>query len=178
MKKLILGLVAAGAVIGSGLVASAAPQASLTAMCGGLNVGLATNTPWTLSKSGELSGNVITYTVSTVKGVETSPVLKVRGMLSVTNTSSGFADVGNIIINLQKKSGKTWITASSNVANTFLGNSATSARNCSSASSESKSLFTENSASGYLNFTDAMTNTTFSVTIDDNRSWSGCYTSV
>lgn len=147
------------------LPAAAAPQASLTVVCGIASVCNSTSTDWTLAKTGAFDGetNTVTWTVSATKGTESDRMLEFEGTLTVTNTGTANATIGNILANLQRKVGKNWVTASSDVANATQGDAATTAKICSPASSENKSSFTENAASGALEFTDANSNTVFSL---------------
>ena len=101
--------------------------------------------------------------VTATKGQTVSGRLVVNGTMTVTNTGNGGATIGNIIANLQTKSGNNWITRSTDVADATNDDAATSAKVVASASSENKSSFTENSASGSLLFMDASTNTVFSL---------------
>lgn len=144
-------------------VAHAAPQASLTVSCGSVDSCNATDTPWTLGKTGAVDGHSVTWTVTAAPGTESDRMLKFTGGLTVTNTGSANATIGNIVVNLQRKVGKNWVTASSDVADATSGGAATLAKICSGASAEGLSSFSENAASGSLEFTDATSNTLFSL---------------
>lgn len=86
-----------------------APQASLTLsntasgnnLCYDLD-----SIKWDLNMSGSYDegNNKINWTVNVVKSIIASlPTLKTFGVLSITNTGSAPADIGNIVINLQRK---------------------------------------------------------------------------
>jgi hypothetical protein len=153
--------------------AFAAPQSSVT--LAGSDVALCnkTDTDWSLSKlvTGNAAGTV-TWTVTATKGAVSDNFLVVNGFVAVTNTGTADATIGNIVVNLQqqinqgtvKKPKWVWTTVSSDVADAFHGDAATTANICSSASSEGLSSFTENSASGKLEFTDADSNTIWAIT--------------
>ena len=83
--------------------------------------------------------------------------------MTVFNFGTGPATIGNIVVNLQKRVGKNWITVSSDVADATNGDDATTANIHAAASSENKSTFSENAASGSLEFMDATNNTIFSL---------------
>ena len=48
--------------------------------------------------------------------------------MAVTNTGSGPATIGHIVVNLQKRQGNSWVTKSSDVANAAQGDAATTAK--------------------------------------------------
>ena len=120
---------------------------------------------WTLDKQGELDalGSTVTWTLSAEEIATVSGQLQISGQLILENTGSGPATVGNIVVSLQKKVAKKWVTQSSDVADATDGDAATTAKIYAAASSENKSSFTENSASGALEFMDATNNTLFSL---------------
>ena len=161
MRTSLLGL-AFGLAFTAG-AAQAAPQASLTVTCGTVDTCNATDTPWTLGKTGVRDGHSVTWTVTATRGAETDRVVTFNGGLTVVNTGTANATIGNIVVNLQRKVGKNWVTAASDIANATAGDGATVAKICNGASSEGLSSFTENAASGALEFTDATNNTVFSL---------------
>lgn len=138
-------------------------QASLTIACGSAGICNATNTEWSLGKTGQLTANRVTWTVAPAKGEESHAILTFDGNLTVTNTGSANATIGNIVVNLQRKSGKNQVTAASVVADATAGDAAVTANICSGASSEKLSRFAENGASGLLEFRDEVSNTVFSL---------------
>lgn len=126
-------------------------------------VSLTTDSEWSLSKTGSLSGNTVTWNITATKTATTSGHLVLQGQMTVTNTGNGPATIGNIVVNLQKRVSNKWVTASSNIANATQGGAATTANIHKAASSEGKATFSENSASGSLEFMDASNNTLFSL---------------
>ena len=123
------------------------------------------STPWTLEKSGNVDGaaRTVTWSVSAIEGMTTHGELAVRGQISVTNTGAAGATIGNIVVNLQTRSGATWRTRSSDVADATSDDAATRAVVVPGASSENVGSFTENGVSGPLLFTDASTNSLFAL---------------
>ncbi|XWV26906.1 Ig family protein [Tupanvirus soda lake] len=119
--------------------------------------------------------SIIIWDINATKTVDPNvkPLLYVNGFLNICNTGQGPAYIGNIVINLQTRVGKNWVTYSSDIADTTNGNNATSAKICSSASSEGKSTFTKNAFSGTINLTDVTNNTLFNIvpqfTLDANQ---------
>jgi hypothetical protein len=141
-----------------------AQQASLTVSCGIGSTCNATNTEWSLSKAvASQDATSATFTVSVSKGATSDAIITYTGTLTIANTGSAPASVGSVLVNLQRKYGKNWKTVSTDVANSTLGDAATSALICSPASSEGLSSFNENAASGSIEFTDADSNTLFSI---------------
>ena len=126
---------------------------------------LTSDTAWTLSKTGSVNttAKTVTWNVTATKGTTTTGQLVVNGTFRVSNTGTGGATIGNIVVNLQTKSGSTWVTRSSVVADATQDDAATTVKISPSASSEGKSTFTENAASGQLIFMDAKTNSIFSL---------------
>ncbi|KAF0172559.1 MAG: Ig family protein [Limisphaerales bacterium] len=151
------------------LTASAwAQQASLVLEGGDMVICHKNNTEWSLTKAADQtsfpsgSGSV-TWTVTVTKGATSPNSLTFGGYLRIYNGGSANATVGNIVVNLQRKSGKNWKTVSSDIANATLGDAATTAKVVAGASSEGLNTFTENAASGALEFSDANNNTLFSL---------------
>ena len=122
-------------------------------------------TSWTLSKTGSVdtSAQTVTWQITATQGSTVGGQLHVTGRLNVTNSGSGPATIGNILVNLQARSGHSWTTVSSDINDATSGDGATAAHIYSQASSENSSEFSENAASGPLQFTDAHTNTLFSL---------------
>jgi hypothetical protein len=138
------------------------------------------NTAWTLDKTGSVSGNLVTWTVTATKGATTDNMLSVNGYVEVTNTGTAPATIGNIVVNLQKQAtqgGKTyWVSAAADIADATHGDSATLANIVAAASAEdpaknatigahnyavsgAKGTFIETPGSGAMSFTD-LSNTT------------------
>jgi hypothetical protein len=124
------------------------------------------DTAWTLSKNGVVDGStqLVTWTVTATRGSTTSNKIFVNGYMSVSNTGSATASIGNIVVNLQTKNAQNkWVTRSSDIANATAGDAATTAKVVAAASSENLSMFSENGASGTLMLTDAASNSEFSL---------------
>lgn len=149
----------------------------------------ANDTAWTLTKEPTSQSitlpddpPTITWTVAATRGATTDNFLKVDGVVTVTNTGSANATIGNIVINLQKKVINTsnWVSVAADVADATNGDAATAANIVAAASAESAAVnasfgppnytvsgaagrFVETAGSGPLEFTDASSNTIFSL---------------
>jgi hypothetical protein len=163
-------------------------QASITLTNCNAELCHANNTEWTLTKEpssqGPFSGGeTINWTVTATKGDTSANSLTVDGLVTVTNTGSANATIGNIVINLQKKLVNTsnWVSVAADVADATNGDAATTARIVAAASAENSAVnasfgppnytvsgaqgtFVETAGSGPLSFTDADSNTIFSLT--------------
>ncbi|HEY5944304.1 MAG TPA: hypothetical protein VIV40_02385, partial [Kofleriaceae bacterium] len=126
---------------------------------------LTSDTEWSLTKHGTVNPttSTVTWTITATPGTTTSGLLVVHGSMTVKNTGSAGATIGNIVVNLQARSGNTWVTKSSDIADATQDDAATMAKIVASASSENQSSFTENTASGHLIFMDAQTNSAFAL---------------
>jgi hypothetical protein len=146
-------------------VLSAGPRAGITLSDAQAVSVLTSDTAWSLAKTGSVntSNHTVTWNITATKGQTTAGQLIVDGYMAVTNTGSAGATIGNIVVNLQTRSGNNWVTASSDVADATQDDAATSALIDSHASSENRSSFSENGASGQLKFMDANTNTIFAL---------------
>jgi hypothetical protein len=140
-----------------------AQQGSLTLKDADVELCHRNETAWTISKDGSLANGQITWTVTVTKGNVTPNALSGFGFVRIFNSGSANATLGNIVVNLQRRQGNKWVTASSDVANATSGDAATNALVVKGASSEGKSSFTENEGSGPLSFTDANSNSIFSL---------------
>lgn len=138
------------------------------------------NTSWTLKNMAATSGDAVTWVISVRRKDTTPDILTVNGFIRVQNSGTVSATIGNIVLNLQRKVGDDWISAAANCANAAFGDAATSCLIVKAASREepplnltlgpnnyttngAAGLFTESAGSGELRFTDADTNTTFSL---------------
>jgi hypothetical protein len=148
---------------------------------------------WTLTKALKegspagpyATGQTVIWTVTAVKS-SGATTFTVHGGLTVTNTGSAPATIGNIVINLQKNnspkkgSNASHVSLAANVADSTNGDAATSANIVANGSAENaatnaawgvnnyttagaKGTFVETAGSGALSFTDASNNTLFSL---------------
>lgn len=178
------------------------PQASITLKNCNTTICNATDTDWLLTKSpatqsfSATSTSPVTSNISwSVQATQatTTPIFSVNGVITVMNTGSATATIGNIVVNLQKpRTGPNtgacrnvpWVSAAANVATAFAGDSATSTKivaagsqendNCNSVQGPTgggnydvagaQGTFTETAGSGTLEFTDADANTIWSIT--------------
>lgn len=195
MKRQFRWGVLAGGVLALGMLSSAAyaQQASITLTnCSGDDCHVHDNT-WTLDKT--VTGNTVdpstgqgtvTWTVTATKDSSGPATYSVHGGLTVTNTGSAPATIGNIVVNLQKPnnpkkgSNASYVSIAANVADATNGDAATAAQLVAAGSQENaaanaawgtnnytvsgaKGTFSETSCSGSLEFTDASNNTAFSL---------------
>jgi hypothetical protein len=173
-----------------GAKAPSAGQASITLTNCNSELCNANNTAWSLSKDPATQSitlpddsPTISWTVTATRGVTSNTVLSVFGVVTVTNTGTANATLGNITINLQKKIANTsnWVSVAADVADATSGDAATTARIVAAASAENpvvnaalgaanytvsgaQGTFAETAGSGALEFTDASSNTIFSLT--------------
>lgn len=157
-----------------------AQQASLQLKNSDMNFCYRQQSEWTLTKTNDAvnqpvaSDTLVTWTVKATKTTSEVNEICAVGYVSVTNGGSAPATIGNIVVNLQRRSGKNWVSASVDVADSTNGDVATSANIVANASQEqagptyavsgAKGTFTENSGSGPLEFTDADSNTIWAIT--------------
>ena len=165
-------------------------QASITLTNCNAELCHANNTDWTLAKTPTSQSitlppdsPTITWTVTATKGATSANLLTVDGVVTVTNTGSANATLGNIVINLQKKLANTsnWVSVAADVADATNGDAATTGKIVAAASAENYAInaafgppnytvsgaqgtFVETPGSGPLGFTDASNNTVFSLT--------------
>jgi hypothetical protein len=151
-------LSAATAAAGTGRASVALTNAAAT-------ISQTSNTDWKLEKTGALdpSSSTVTWTITATQQAAVSGKVFVTGYVAATNQGTLGATVGNIVVNLQTKSGSEWETQSSDIADATNGDGATTAQIDPHASSEGQDSFTENAASGTLEFMDANSNTAFSL---------------
>lgn len=144
-----------------------AQQASLSLGGGACQAVQYNNTEWSLTKqaaeSAIPSGGTASWVVAVTKGDTSANHLVCDGYLSILNSGSAPATIGNIVVNLQRKVGPHWVTFASDIANATYGDAATSAIISPTASSEGRGSFSENAGSGTLEFFNASDNTIFSV---------------
>ncbi len=156
---LIMGL------MGCGLSATAAAYAQLSATGATATLVQTGATQWTLTKTGALSSanSTVTWQINAVEQSTVPGRLRVEGQFLLSNTGSTAAPLGNVVVNLQTRSGNRWVTLASDVANATAGDAATSASIASKGSSEGAWSFTESAASGTLSFKDATTGAAFAL---------------
>src|SRR5438093_1719270 len=180
--------------LAAGLVFAASggtPQASITLQNSDAKYCYTHNNTWTLAK--EITGNTVengvgtvTWTVTATKDSSGAPTFTVQGGLTVTNTGTAPATIGNIVVNLQKPnspkkgSNASYVSVAADVADATNGDGATSAKIVAAGSQENpatnaawgtnnytvtgaQGTFVETSGSGPLSFTDASNNTVFSL---------------
>lgn len=169
------------------------PQASITLTNCNSEICNANNTEWTLDKTPAsqtftgtgITTNTITWTVTADRGATSDNFLKVNGVITVTNTGSAPATIGNIVVSLQKPATKNpqkaaWVSVAADCANAFADDAATTCNIVAAASQENPTVnaaqgasnytvsgaqgtFIETAGSGTLEFTDASSNTIFSL---------------
>ena len=121
------------------------------------------DTLWTLTKTGNADASTVTWLVQATPTPSTFGVLFYNGVFTVDNKGTAPATIGNIVVNLQTRSGSKWVTRSSVIADATQDDAAISASISAKGSSEGLAWFAENAASGTLRFTDASTNSTFAL---------------
>jgi len=169
----------------------AAQQASITLQNSDAVGCFVHNNTWSLTKTVkentvENGTGKVTWTVTATKDSSAAPTFTVHGGLTIFNSGSAPATIGNIVVNLQrtntpKKGGNaSHVSIAANVATAKNGDSATSATIVAAGSQETASCnaawgtnnyttsgsagtFTETAGSGTLEFTDASNNTVFSL---------------
>jgi hypothetical protein len=187
LSFLVMALVAAALF---GAKPPAAGQASITLTNCNSELCNANDTAWSLSKTPAAQSitlpddsPTISWTVTATRGNTSNTVLSVFGVVTVTNTGTANASLGNIVINLQKKVVNTsnWVSVAADVADATSGDAATTGRIVAAASAENpvtnaafgaanytvsgaQGTFVETAGSGSLEFTDASSNTIFSLT--------------
>jgi hypothetical protein len=149
------------------------------------------NNTWTLSKT--LASNTVTdgagtvtWTVTATKDSSAAATFTVNGGLTIFNSGTAPATIGNIVVNLQKPnnpkkgSNASHVSIAADVATATSGDAATSANIVAAGSAENvatngawgtnnystsgvKGTFVETAGSGPLSFTDASNNTLFSL---------------
>jgi hypothetical protein len=145
--------------LGVEALAAKEPRASLKLLDATADMAQTGETDWTLDKTGSVNRTegTVTWEITATEIAAEAGLLVVSGQMTVENTGSGPAPIGNIVVNLQARAGSTWITLSSVIADATNGDDATTANILAQASSEGLSFFVENAASGALQLTDAST---------------------
>jgi hypothetical protein len=173
------------AIVGIGSMDALAQrgQASLTLTNSDAKICYVQNNGWTVEKTTErgpiTDAGTVSWTISATK-TPGAVSFSVHGGLTITNTGSAPATIGNIIVNLQtpynqkvNKTNVNWLSVSTDIANATVGDAATVGNLVAAACSEfdapslnnnydivgARGTFTENSKSGSMEFTDADNNT-------------------
>ena len=167
-RLLVISCLSACALAGNpsdSVIEATTGAASVSLTSSNATINQTSDTSWSLSKTGSVntSSKTVTWTITATKGSTVGGQLIVSGFMGVTNNGGQTATIGNIVVNLQKKSGSSWKSVSVDVADATSDDAATTASIDPKASSENISTFTENSASGELKFTDASSNSVFSL---------------
>src|SRR5690242_14510309 len=115
-------------------------QANISLASGGATGALATNTDWSIAKNGGFANGTASWTVGATKVSVSDQIIQVDGEFVISNTGNGGAFLGNIIINLQRLCGNSWVSAAVDVADATFGEAATYGNFISSASRENIAL--------------------------------------
>jgi len=159
-----------------------AQQASITLLNSDVAYCYKQDTPWTINKTNDqtdpvLSNAIVNWTITATKGNPGPKQLCVNGVVTVSNTGTANATIGNVIVDIQRSQTgvNKWKVLSADVADSTNGDSATTDKMAASAMasqtdysgvatvSASTATFTENAASGSLEFTDATSNTVWAI---------------
>jgi len=190
LSSMALGFLALA--VGLVFAAGGTPQASITLQNSDAKYCYTHNNTWTLTK--EVTGNTVengvgtvTWTITATKDSSGAPTFTVHGGLTVTNSGTAPATIGNIVVNLQKPnspkqgSNAPYVSIAADVADATSGDTATSAKIVAAGSQENpatnaawgtgnytvsgaQGTFTETAGkSGALEFKDASNNTVFSL---------------
>jgi hypothetical protein len=191
LRRLLVFAMLPGLISAAFAAAGGTPQASLTLLNSDAKYCYIHNNLWTLTKDVTANtvlngtGNV-TWTVSAIKS-DGGTTFSVHGGLTILNSGTADATIGNIVVNLQRPnspkqgSNAPYVSLAANVANATVGDAATSANIVAGASQENAATnvawgvgnyavagatgtFTETPGkSGTLTFTDASANDAFAI---------------
>jgi len=193
--KIKMLLTASAVTAAFAISALAAPQASLTLQNCDTKICYKNNTEWTLTKEVKEGDNTVVdgvgtikWTVTATKGAVSDNIIEVNGYLTIANTGSADATIGNIVINLQKRAvcgTPTWVSAAADMADATVGDAATKATIAKAASQEDPAcnasvgannyttppwngaggpgVFIKTAGSGLVQFTDDNWNTAYSL---------------
>ena len=170
-------------VFGGGAQAgTTGPQASITLGASDAQFCNHHENSWTLTKTGVLGEDLVaTWTVTATKDGSAHNQIVADGYLTVTNTGTAVATIGNVVVNLQKRWGQKWVSAAADLADATHDYLATSANIVAKASQEDPALNAAHGAGNYtvsgakgtfvnttpgagvLNVTDTFGNTFFSI---------------
>jgi hypothetical protein len=104
---------------------AARAQANVVLSGAGLTGSIATNTNWSLAKNGGFASGTVSWTVGVTKVSVSDETIQVDGLFQMTNTGTGPAALGNIIVNLQRPCGTVWVSAAADAADATFGDAAT-----------------------------------------------------
>jgi hypothetical protein len=164
-------------------IGACAQQASITLKNSDVAYCYKQDANWTLTKTNDSGyptpvtpGATVNWTITATRGANGPKQLCAIGYVSVQNTGSAPATIGNVVVNLQRNTGK-WTVISADVADATNGDAATSDKIVAGslqnqttypagivAVSGAAATFTENSISGSMSFTDADSNTVWAIT--------------
>jgi hypothetical protein len=84
---------------------ASAATASLKLVNASANLTQTSDTEWTLEKTGEVNeaDSTVTWDVTAMEGATVEGLLVINGQMTVTNSGSGDATLGNIVVNLQDR---------------------------------------------------------------------------
>lgn len=160
-----------------------AQQASITLQNSDIAYCYKQDANWTLSKTNDSGypasvapGTTVNWKVTATRGANGPTQLCAVGYVTVLNSGTAPATIGNIVVNLQRNTGK-WSVISADVADATSGDNAQKANIVAGAlqgqttyppgvvaQSGQQATFYENSLSGKLEFTDANSNTIWAIT--------------
>src|SRR5262249_25392565 len=114
------------------------PRAGLSLVSSNAAIAQSSNTQWSLAKTGAInaSNSTVGWQITATQGQTVAGWLMINGMIAVTNSGLGGGTIGNIVVNLQTRSGNQWVTRSSVIADATHDDAATAALISASASSE------------------------------------------
>jgi hypothetical protein len=192
--KLLLIITLAGCFLCGNIFAAGGgvPQASITLLNNAEKLCYHNNTEWSITKTADASGltngsGTITWTVNAVRGATSNNLIQANGVITVKNTGTAPATIGNIVVNLQKPnspkkgSNASYVSVAADVADATYGDAATSDKIVAAGSQENpltnaawgtnnykvsgaQGTFTETpGGSGSLEFTDASSNTVWAI---------------
>jgi len=159
---LLIGILPALLVARPG-AAGAENRANIALNSSNVSLTQTSNTQWTLTKTGSSDATTVTWQVQATPTSSTWGRLAYNGLFTFDNRGTAPATIGNVVVNLQTRSGSKWVTRSSVVADATQDDGAISANVSPKGSSEGRTFFAENAASGRLLLTDAATNSVFAL---------------
>lgn len=104
MRTMRMSAAAAALSLTLAAVASA-QQASIKLSDSNVQLCQDNDTAWTLTKSGSILDNHVTWVIDATRGATTHNFIKVFGYVNVKNAGTAPAPIGNVVVNLQRKYG-------------------------------------------------------------------------